>query len=403
MARKVEQEPIPNASLSPTDDRLWRLDSKPQKIYVAAPLPNKVLARKFANELIFAGFGVTSRWLDRDFSRRKTLDWSASVAIDEEMGAIDVEDVLMADTLVILANEPSSSGGYHVELGIFLGARKTNIIVVGERSNVFYWTEHVRFTHGVEGLVEWLKSPDHGRASEEPARDLCLCRCVNCMAKQHTKTECRCPHPPELPHVFDKFKYNCRSKDESTTSPGGDLLKRYMEPAVAAIGKKIEDELLSLCRGFIDCEEIRPGTDAFACSMRANWLEAERQIKYLKDKYEIRLNEDRNKTLPNYDKFVDDFWFIGDADLQMPEPAYLGLCLAGEAGEVAEKLKKAYRDHGGKVDPDAMVKELGDVLYYLVRYAHVLGSDLEGVARKNVEKLQDRAARNALRGEGDHR
>jgi NTP pyrophosphatase (non-canonical NTP hydrolase) len=87
----------------------------------------------------------------------------------------------------------------------------------------------------------------------------------------------------------------------------------------------------------------------------------------------------------------------------MPEDAYLGLCLAGEAGEVAEKLKKAYRDSGGKVDVDGMVKELGDVLYYLVRYAHLLGSDLESVARKNVEKLQDRAARNALRGEGDDR
>ena len=107
--------------------------------------------------------------------------------------------------------------------------------------------------------------------------------------------------------------------------------------------------------------------------------------------------------LKDYDLFVDDFWFLGDADLKMPEDAYLGLCLASEAGEVAEKLKKAYRDHGGKVDVDDMVKELGDVLYYLTRYAHLLGNDLESVARRNVEKLKDRAARNALRGEGDHR
>jgi NTP pyrophosphatase (non-canonical NTP hydrolase) len=110
----------------------------------------------------------------------------------------------------------------------------------------------------------------------------------------------------------------------------------------------------------------------------------------------IRLND--------YDQFVDDFWFIGNSDLGgMDEQAYLGLCIAGEAGEVAEKLKKAYRDSGGKVNVDAMVKELGDVLYYLVRYAHLLGHDLEDVARKNVEKLQDRAARNALRGKGDDR
>jgi NTP pyrophosphatase (non-canonical NTP hydrolase) len=107
--------------------------------------------------------------------------------------------------------------------------------------------------------------------------------------------------------------------------------------------------------------------------------------------------------LSSYDEFVDDFWFLGDADLKMPEDAYLGLCLAGEAGEVAEKLKKAYRDHGSKVDVDDMLKELGDVLYYLVRYAHLLGTDLESVARKNVEKLQDRAVRGKLRGEGDER
>ena len=107
--------------------------------------------------------------------------------------------------------------------------------------------------------------------------------------------------------------------------------------------------------------------------------------------------------LHDYDKFVDEFWFLGDADLRMPEAAYLGLCLAGEAGEVAEKLKKAYRDHGGAITIDDMVKELGDVLYYLTRYAHLLGNDLESVARRNVEKLKDRAARNALRGEGDHR
>jgi hypothetical protein len=162
MAMKIEQEPIPNAGLSPTDDRLWRLDVAPKSIYVAAPLPSQLAVRTFACELVHAGFHVTSRWLTRDFSKRSTLSWSEHVALDEEMGRIDVEDVLSADTLIILANQPSSSGGYHVELGLFLGAGKTNAIVVGERRNVFYWTEHVRFTHSVDGLVEWLQSPEHG-------------------------------------------------------------------------------------------------------------------------------------------------------------------------------------------------------------------------------------------------
>ena len=110
------------------------------------------------------------------------------------------------------------------------------------------------------------------------------------------------------------------------------------------------------------------------------------------------------RVLPTYDAFVDSKWFIRDGDLEnLPEVAYLGLCIAGEASEVAEKLKKAYRDSGGKVDAPAMVRELGDVLYYLVRYAHLLGTDLEGVAAANVAKLNDRESRGTMRGSGDKR
>jgi hypothetical protein len=159
----VRQNPIPNKLLSMADDRLWRLDVKPKAVYVAASLLNQAAATQLADQLIAAGFTCTSRWLRRDFSKKPTKDdWRARVALEEEMGRIDVEDVLSADTLIILANQPSSSGGYHVELGLFLGAGKTNAIVVGERRNVFYWTEHVRFTHSVDGLVEWLKDSAHG-------------------------------------------------------------------------------------------------------------------------------------------------------------------------------------------------------------------------------------------------
>jgi NTP pyrophosphatase (non-canonical NTP hydrolase) len=109
-------------------------------------------------------------------------------------------------------------------------------------------------------------------------------------------------------------------------------------------------------------------------------------------------------TLQDYDNFVDEKWFVGDSDLGgLPEEAYLGLCIAGEAGEVAEKLKKAYRDSGGQVDSAAMAKELGDVCYYLVRYAHKLGCSLEDVLEANMAKLNDRQARGVMRGSGDGR
>ena len=352
------------------DDRLWRLDMAPKNIYVATTILNQGEALRLASELQRAGFNVTSRWLEHDHSGRPTKDdWAAHVMDREWYGNLDLEDLEMSDTLIILADKPSATGGYHVELGYFLGANRSNIIVVGDRPNVFYWLEDVRYVHCTRDLVEWLKDPSHGQGLT-------------------------------LPPVLDEFKRGGKLEDQAATLPVDDLLSHYMEPAVAAISSKIEEDLLRLYAGFVDDAKVHAGTDAFACSMRANWLEAERRISALEAKNEKLRCE---SILQNYDKFVDDFWFLGNADLQMPEDAYLGLCLAGEAGEVAEKLKKAYRDQGGAVDPDSMVRELGDVLYYLVRYAHLLGSDLENVARKNVEKLQDRAARSKLRGEGDGR
>lgn len=157
-------DPVPNRELSMVDDRLWRLDVAPKNIYVAAPLTQQGEASRFALQLMDAGFNVTSRWLRRDFSTKPSKDnWESYKALEEEMGRIDLEDVLRSDTLIILADKPSTSGGYHVELGIFLGAGRTNIIAVGNRPNVFFWLDNVRWTIGTEGLVEWLQDPRHGK------------------------------------------------------------------------------------------------------------------------------------------------------------------------------------------------------------------------------------------------
>ena len=76
----------------------------------------------------------------------------------------------------------------------------------------------------------------------------------------------------------------------------------------------------------------------------------------------------------------------------------LGLC--GEAGEVAEKVKKNIRD-GKSLDGDAL--ELGDVLWYISTLADDLGVTLEEVAKANIEKLQSRMERNKIKGDGDNR
>ncbi len=85
---------------------------------------------------------------------------------------------------------------------------------------------------------------------------------------------------------------------------------------------------------------------------------------------------------------------------------YPTLGLVGEAGEVAEKVKKILRDHGGVMNDehkDKIAKELGDVLWYLAQLSTELGLDLEDVAAANLDKLRSRQQRGTLSGSGDDR
>ena len=85
---------------------------------------------------------------------------------------------------------------------------------------------------------------------------------------------------------------------------------------------------------------------------------------------------------------------------------YPTLGLTNEAGELAGKVKKLFRDKGGEIseeDRQALKGELGDVLWYLTQICTELDLTLEEVAAHNLEKLFSRQERNRLQGEGDNR
>jgi NTP pyrophosphatase (non-canonical NTP hydrolase) len=80
--------------------------------------------------------------------------------------------------------------------------------------------------------------------------------------------------------------------------------------------------------------------------------------------------------------------------------------LVGESGEVAEKFKKIIRDKQGALsgeDKAEILKELGDILWYVNSVASLLGSSLEEVAMKNLDKVLSRKARGVTKGSGDNR
>lgn len=93
---------------------------------------------------------------------------------------------------------------------------------------------------------------------------------------------------------------------------------------------------------------------------------------------------------------------------------YRALCLCGEVGELANKVKKLRRDTKWEqtweeIDADfdekrkAIAHELGDMLWYMATICDILGIDLNDVALDNLNMLAERMANDKIKGSGDNR
>lgn len=85
---------------------------------------------------------------------------------------------------------------------------------------------------------------------------------------------------------------------------------------------------------------------------------------------------------------------------------YTVIGLAGEVGEVSEKVKKIIRDKQGVIsdeDKQSLGKEVGDIFWYCAALADELGLSLNDIAQGNIDKLNDRKQRGVLSGSGDNR
>ena len=85
---------------------------------------------------------------------------------------------------------------------------------------------------------------------------------------------------------------------------------------------------------------------------------------------------------------------------------YPSIGLVGDAGELANKVKKILRDRNGRIDGDTrheIALELGDVLWYVADLAGAIGYSLGSIAEMNEAKLRARAVHNSLHGSGDNR
>ncbi len=106
----------------------------------------------------------------------------------------------------------------------------------------------------------------------------------------------------------------------------------------------------------------------------------------------------------NYSEFDEYHTFVKSMKVYPEKHAiiYPALGIAGEGGEIAEKVKKWLRGDS-ELNKTEVLKEVGDVLWYLTSMADDLGFTLQDAVNMNIEKLTSRKERGVQKGNGDNR
>lgn len=114
------------------------------------------------------------------------------------------------------------------------------------------------------------------------------------------------------------------------------------------------------------------------------------------------MDEIINVSLDEYQDFVESTWIPAATPMENELRILMGIF--GESGELAELVKKFYRDQGDPMEfRDLAEKEIGDILYYLAKIANFYDLTLQDCLNNNVLKLTSRKERNVITGSGDNR
>lgn len=110
-------------------------------------------------------------------------------------------------------------------------------------------------------------------------------------------------------------------------------------------------------------------------------------------------------TFEEYQKIAPKTAHVSYSDPIMQNSVWV-MGVAGEAGELVEKWKKAVAYKEGKFSDEEFAdfkKEFADVIWYIAVLADSLGLSLEEIMQQNVAKLADRQKRGVIKGKGDNR